>query len=128
MKEQIKGKVIKNEIKVKFKSIARFCKIADRDYKATNTILAGKDVQALVELRLIANCTWDRPLLGELSKDQKMKIRTAITAHESQKAFCKRYKFNQTWLSRLLSDADYGAVRVNSPNLKRLIKILNIEL
>lgn len=125
---QLSREKVKEAIQKKFKSIARFSKIAEREYKDIQSMLRSDDPQRLMELQLICNCTWDRPLLGELSRDQKLRIRDAISRHGKIKLFCKEYNFDQTWMSRLLSDADYGAVRSDSPNLKRLLKILNLEL
>lgn len=128
------GAKLKEEIKEKFKTLARFAKIVNKDYHAINAILNGKDPQALMDMHFLIRCTNDTQLLGELTSGEKMRIRMAIMTHAPQgramsmKAFCKEYKFDQTWLSRLLSEADYGAVRTNSPNLKRLLKILNLNL
>lgn len=132
MKTKNKPSQVKDLIKEKFTTVARFCRIVGMDYKKVSLILRGNDIQAKTDLYIQATNTEDMSLPGELTMDQKNKIRESIrwmgVGDGKMKTFCKRYKVNATWLSRLLSTADYGACRTNSPNLKRLLKILNLEL
>jgi len=131
---------LKKEIAIKFRSITRFCIIAGlKDYNAVIYELNNEsDPELRLQIFLACQNENNIPLAYELTPEQKHGIKKAIYDYlvdpkhshlrlKTMKDFCKHFQFNQTWLSRLLSTADYGASRTNTSKIKQLLTILNLS-
>lgn len=124
----------------KFKTVSRFCRLTGFENYGQVMAEITKHKDAELRLRIYLACVNESNIAqkGELTKEQKLEIKIAIMNYISDprnsnlrlktlKEFANHFGFGATWLSRLLSIEEYGAVRLNTEKVKSLLTILNLN-
>jgi hypothetical protein len=120
---------VKKRINDKFGSVNRFCNIVKLNYQDLVNLFRQSESKVKQErlkaLIVLVRETDDTTIRDrELSPQLLANIRAAIALnYDSQKEFCRKKKFGETWLSAVLG----GKHKLLSKRVKELCSTLKIE-
>lgn len=120
---------LKGLIKVKFKNMQRFCKIAGLTYHKLHNMFRERDSKKRAEnIKKIESMYFslnDERMENEISSNKRALIRTRIySKYKNITEFCKVAGVSNTVVSNLLS----GNTLRETENTRKICSILNISL
>lgn len=129
---------LKRQILDKFKTIRRFTRLANLDYTDVCKALLSNDKTEIELIRYKFELTSNEYIPGfELTDKLREKIKDKVLSHPSAanengkrtiQNFCDANGFHGVWISRVISKKNTRCmVKIDTPKMKRLFKILKIK-